>query len=99
MAPITQETVDGLKDVITKLESRVADLENRLTHGGESSKSLSTSQQMRLILMGPPGAGLLSSTPVTRARTNCSLQIGKGTQAPRIKEKFCVCHLVSPRKL
>jgi len=76
MAPITQDTVDGLKDIITKLESRVAELEGRLTHGGESSKSKGVSQQMRIILMGPPGAG-------------------KGTQAPRIKDKFCVCHLAT----
>ncbi|CAG8507607.1 19051_t:CDS:2, partial [Cetraspora pellucida] len=31
---------------------------------------------IRMILMGPPGAG-------------------KGTQSPRIKEKFCVCHLAT----
>jgi len=57
MAPITQETVDGLKDIISKLESRVAQLEDRLTHGGNGSKPKSVSEQMRLILMGPPGAG------------------------------------------
>jgi hypothetical protein len=55
MAPITQETVDGLKDIIHKLESRVADLESRLT--GNDSKSPSISEQVRIILMGPPGAG------------------------------------------
>ncbi|ORE11262.1 adenylate kinase [Rhizopus microsporus var. microsporus] len=33
-------------------------------------------QQLRMVLMGPPGAG-------------------KGTQAPAIKEKFCVCHLAT----
>jgi adenylate kinase len=54
MAPITQDTVDGLKDVISKLESRVADLEGRL-HGGPS-KSLA--EQFRIILIGPPGAGI-----------------------------------------
>ncbi|KAK9728492.1 adenylate kinase [Basidiobolus ranarum] len=31
---------------------------------------------IRMILMGPPGAG-------------------KGTQSPKIKEKFCVCHLAT----
>ncbi|KAK9710597.1 adenylate kinase, partial [Basidiobolus ranarum] len=37
-----------------------------------------TSEQngIRMILMGPPGAG-------------------KGTQSPKIKEKFCVCHLAT----
>ena len=57
MAPITEETVNGLKSVIDKLESRVEDLEYRLTHGGEKPKS--PAEQMRLILMGPPGAGML----------------------------------------
>jgi len=33
-------------------------------------------QQLRTILIGPPGAG-------------------KGTQAPKIKEEFCVCHLAT----
>ncbi|KAL1985555.1 hypothetical protein VTN96DRAFT_7775 [Rasamsonia emersonii] len=76
MAPITQETVDGLKDVISKLESRVAQLEERLANGGSDSKPKSLSEQMRLVLMGPPGAG-------------------KGTQAPKIKEKYCICHLAT----
>ncbi|KAL1967256.1 hypothetical protein VTN77DRAFT_3302 [Rasamsonia byssochlamydoides] len=76
MAPITQETVDGLKDIISKLEQRVAQLEDRLASGSNDSKPKSASQQMRLILMGPPGAG-------------------KGTQAPKIKEKFCICHLAT----
>jgi adenylate kinase len=76
MAPITQETVDGLKDVISKLESRVVQLEDRLTHGSNGPKAKPIAEQMRIILMGPPGAG-------------------KGTQAPKIKEKFCVCHLAT----
>jgi len=76
MAPITQELVDGLKDTIAKLETRVAELENRLANDSESFKSRTKSQNMRIILMGPPGAG-------------------KGTQAPRIKEKFCICHLAT----
>ncbi|KAL1997157.1 hypothetical protein VTN49DRAFT_8022 [Thermomyces lanuginosus] len=74
MAPITQETVDGLKDVISKLEARVAQLEERLADNERPQKSVS--EQLRMILMGPPGAG-------------------KGTQAPKLKEKFCVCHLAT----
>lgn len=54
MAPITEDIVSGLKDTIGKLEARVVELENRLT-GGKQSKSLA--EQMRIILMGPPGAG------------------------------------------
>ncbi|GAM40661.1 hypothetical protein TCE0_039r13179 [Talaromyces pinophilus] len=76
MAPITQETVDGLKDIIHKLESRVADLEGRIVHGTPASSSKSLAEQFRIILIGPPGAG-------------------KGTQAPRLKEKYCVCHLAT----
>lgn len=74
MAPITQETVDGLKDVISKLEARVAQLEERLADNERPQKSVS--EQLRMILMGPPGAG-------------------KGTQAPKLREKFCVCHLAT----
>ncbi|KAL4928247.1 adenylate kinase ADK1 [Aspergillus undulatus] len=74
MAPITDEVVDGLKSTIGKLEARIEDLESRLV-GGEP-KPKSAAEHMRLILMGPPGAG-------------------KGTQAPKIKEKYCVCHLAT----
>ncbi|KAJ6127454.1 adenylate kinase cytosolic [Penicillium sp. IBT 18751x] len=73
MAPITDEIVSGLKDTIGKLEARVVDLESRLSG---DSKPKSVTEQMRIILMGPPGAG-------------------KGTQAPNIKEKYCVCHLAT----
>lgn len=55
MAPITEETVTGLKDLIGQLESRVVELEDRLVNGG---KPKSLSEQMRIILMGPPGAGM-----------------------------------------
>ncbi|KAJ5693304.1 adenylate kinase cytosolic [Penicillium macrosclerotiorum] len=74
MAPITDEVVSGLKDTIGKLEARVVELEDRLVNGGNKPKSLT--EQMRIILMGPPGAG-------------------KGTQAPNIKDKYCVCHLAT----
>ncbi|EEH43278.1 adenylate kinase 1 [Paracoccidioides brasiliensis Pb18] len=76
MAPIKDETIDSLKNIIGELESRVAQLEHRLLHGGDSSKPKSVAESVRMILMGPPGAG-------------------KGTQAPNIKEKFCVCHLAT----
>ncbi|KAJ0423836.1 adenylate kinase [Aspergillus carlsbadensis] len=74
MAPITDDTIAGLKSTIGQLEARIGDLENRLF--GNEPKPKSVSEQMRLILMGPPGAG-------------------KGTQAPKIKEKYCVCHLAT----
>lgn len=55
MAPVTEEAVSGLKDIIGKLETRVQDLEERISNG--SNKPKSVTEQMRLILMGPPGAG------------------------------------------
>lgn len=57
MSNITEETVNGLKDVIGKLESRVEDLESRF-HNNGSGQPKSLSEQMRIILMGPPGSGV-----------------------------------------
>lgn len=54
MAPITEEAVSGLKNTIGQLEAKVAELEGRLANGG---KPKSVAEQMRIILMGPPGAG------------------------------------------
>lgn len=68
MAPITEETVSGLKDTIGKLEARVVDLESRLV-GGQKPKSLA--EQMRIILMGPPGAGKCNcDMPLSHPNTN-----------------------------
>jgi hypothetical protein len=55
MAPITDSTVSDLKDLVHKLEARVHQLETRLGDGGKKPKSPSDS--MRMILIGPPGAG------------------------------------------
>ena len=55
MAPIREDTVTDLKDLVAKLETRVRQLEDRL--GGDGAKSRTPSQSMRMILMGPPGAG------------------------------------------
>ncbi|KAF2640492.1 adenylate kinase-like protein cytosolic [Massarina eburnea CBS 473.64] len=74
MAPIQDSAVDDLKSVIARLESRIVDLEHKLA--GTSGPSSSASESVRMILIGPPGAG-------------------KGTQAPRIKDKFCACHLAT----
>ncbi|KAI9849407.1 MAG: adenylate kinase [Thelocarpon superellum] len=77
MAPIKDDTVDALKEMVHKLETRVGELEARLQQGAPGpSKPRSTTEELRLILMGPPGAG-------------------KGTQAPKIKDRFCVCHLAT----
>jgi adenylate kinase len=71
MAPITDDTIAGLKSTIGQLEARIGDLENRLL--GNESKPKSVSEQMRLILMGPPGAGmrreLTNDVPGARSNT------------------------------
>ncbi|KAL8844051.1 MAG: hypothetical protein Q9205_006783 [Flavoplaca limonia] len=78
MAPIKDETVDNLRDLVQKLESRVQQLEAKLdgSGGGSGQQTKADSPSVRMILMGPPGAG-------------------KGTQAPKIKEKYCACHLAT----
>jgi len=55
MAPITED----LHDLVAKLEQRVKDLENRLhLAAGGASRPIDTSNGVRMILMGPPGAGM-----------------------------------------
>jgi adenylate kinase len=54
MAPTTNPEVEELKSRVHKLEARIAQLESG--HGGSSS---STQESVRMILMGPPGAGEL----------------------------------------
>ncbi|KAI5800309.1 adenylate kinase 1 [Peziza echinospora] len=72
MAP-TLDDVASIKDLVNQLQVRIEQMERNIKSGGAAPAPL---DQLRLILMGPPGAG-------------------KGTQAPKIKEKFCVCHLAT----
>ncbi len=61
MAPIRESTVDGLRDLVEKLESRVEQLETKLAEvdgGPAARKTRSNSGSIRMILMGPPGAGM-----------------------------------------
>ncbi|KAL9586591.1 MAG: hypothetical protein Q9212_000786 [Teloschistes hypoglaucus] len=78
MAPIKDDTVDSLRDLVHKLESRVQQLEAKLesSGGGSAQRAKTGGPSIRMILMGPPGAG-------------------KGTQAPKIKDKYCACHLAT----
>jgi hypothetical protein len=63
MAPMTDTVVDDLKNTVHKLEQRIAELESRLSgHGGSSAAA---QESVRMILMGPPGAGELR-TEATR---------------------------------
>lgn len=66
------DEVKRLQGIISNIEGRVQALESRQL-GGNQKK---TAEEIRMILIGPPGAG-------------------KGTQAPKIKEKFNCCHLAT----
>ncbi|KAJ8590600.1 adenylate kinase 1 [Rhizopogon salebrosus TDB-379] len=71
MAP--SDELEYLKHLVAQLNEKIHALEAK-------AKSVvppkTPAQQLRTILMGPPGAG-------------------KGTQAPRIRDEFCVCHLAT----
>lgn len=59
MAPISDQIVDTLKGTVDKLEARVAELEARLQGKAAGSTTSAVEDGMRMILMGPPGAGML----------------------------------------
>lgn len=45
--------------MVEKLEARVKDLENRLhLQAGDAQSKINTADGIRMILMGPPGAGM-----------------------------------------
>lgn len=95
MAPVSSDVVDDLKAMIAKLESRVQELEGKVERKATSigaSKGPSTMQQLRMILIGPPGAGRCCGS--LNAIFGLTEPTGKGTQAPNLKDKYCACHLV-----
>ena len=59
MAPIKDETVDALRDLVNKLETRVEQLEVKLQQadGSQPTRKPRSTESIRMILMGPPGAG------------------------------------------
>lgn len=61
MAPIGDDTVQTLQDLVQKLESRVKQLEDKLNHA-QAGTTHSTVEGVRMILMGPPGAGMLGTS-------------------------------------
>ncbi|KAN0066201.1 adenylate kinase [Thecaphora frezii] len=74
-----------LKSLVSQLNEKISQLEGKANSGLSAAKdafvgssSSSAQQGVRMILIGPPGAG-------------------KGTQAPKILEKYnnCVCHLAT----
>jgi len=71
MAPT--EELEYLKGLVRQLNDKIYMLEQKAK---AVLPGATPAEQLRMILIGPPGAG-------------------KGTQAPKIKEKFCVCHLAT----
>jgi adenylate kinase len=65
-----------LRSSLASLEERVKNLESRQSAHDGGAVAHASPESIRMILMGPPGAG-------------------KGTQAPKIKEKFGCCHLAT----
>lgn len=55
MAPI-DTTTEKLQELVDKLESRVKQLEDKLQHAKDGTQHISE-EGVRMILMGPPGAG------------------------------------------
>jgi len=52
MAP-TLDDVASIKDLINQLQVRVEQMERSIRNGGQAAPA----EQLRMILMGPPGAG------------------------------------------
>ncbi|OBZ75842.1 Adenylate kinase [Grifola frondosa] len=68
------DELEYLKSLVAQLNDKIAALETKAK--GAVTGHRTPAQQLRTILIGPPGAG-------------------KGTQAPRIRDEFCVCHLAT----
>jgi len=71
MAPTDE--LSYLKALVTQLNQKIEQLESKAK---DVLPSKEKAKELRMILMGPPGAG-------------------KGTQAPTIRDKFCICHLAT----
>jgi hypothetical protein len=63
------ELVETLKKTVEKLEQRIEDLESRIQggHGGAASQKAGA-ESIRMILIGPPGAGMYHSSSRRRTR-------------------------------
>jgi adenylate kinase len=91
---------DELEELVRDLQARVKQLEERLDG---SPKPVGDGKGLRMILMGPPGAGMhlsflciskITFVVISSLLSTLIINVGKGTQAPKIKEKFACCHLV-----
>ena len=111
-----------LKSLVNQLSAKINELEAK---AASKKPTPSPAQQLRTILIGPPGAGAYAVYVWPHACLHahalsvasplcvfdsveqhqfyffillmlcCLVFIGKGTQAPRIREEFCVCHLAT----
>ncbi|CAG7846646.1 Adenylate kinase {ECO:0000255/HAMAP-Rule:MF_03168} {ECO:0000255/HAMAP-Rule:MF_03168}; AltName: Full=ATP-AMP transphosphorylase {ECO:0000255/HAMAP-Rule:MF_03168}; AltName: Full=ATP:AMP phosphotransferase {ECO:0000255/HAMAP-Rule:MF_03168}; AltName: Full=Adenylate kinase cytosolic and mitochondrial {ECO:0000255/HAMAP-Rule:MF_03168}; AltName: Full=Adenylate monophosphate kinase {ECO:0000255/HAMAP-Rule:MF_03168} [Serendipita indica DSM 11827] len=68
------DELEYLKSLAERLKLKIEELEKKAKPA--AAVPLKSDKELRMILVGPPGAG-------------------KGTQAPKIKEKYCVCHLAT----
>ena len=83
MAPQREDTVESLKDLVKKLESRIYELEAKVGGNASSTGSKGPSESIRMILMGPPGAGRKTSTCQWRACSPVLRQGHPGSQDKR----------------
>jgi adenylate kinase len=60
-----EDELKQLKDVISTIDTRIKKLESRATGGPVST------EEIRMILIGPPGAGECFSAPQNVARVLC----------------------------
>lgn len=56
MAPLTDSAVSDLQSTVSRLEKRIAELETRLQ--GQVGIADQAQESVRMILIGPPGAGM-----------------------------------------
>ncbi|KAF7796486.1 hypothetical protein EIP86_007663 [Pleurotus ostreatoroseus] len=104
-----EDELQYLKQLAKQLNDKIDALEASMKAKGADKRT--PAQQLRTILVGPPGAGAYFANSVRvvcadefttlsldaflpRADVSCIVR-RKGTQAPRIKEQFCVCHLAT----
>lgn len=72
---MADQLMDTLKATVDKLEKRIEDLESRLQGNSSSSGGHGSSDGMRMILIGPPGAGMSATTIRCQQGANASFRL------------------------